>query len=89
MRPCQQSCVWFGAPQRKKDVDILEQARQRPLRWLAVVHDLRGEAERAGYVQGGEEKAKEDLSALCSYLMSQTYGELSGSQGQPPAEGAQ
>lgn len=87
VRPHQQYCVWFGAPQCKKDRDTSEQAQQRPLRWLAaVVHDIRGGAERAGYVQDGEEKAKEDLTAVCSYLMSQTYGDLLASQGQPTTE---
>lgn len=63
---------------------ILEQGQERPRRWLvAVVHGKQGEVEGAGYVQDGEEKAKEDLTAICSYLMSQTYGNLSHSQGQP------
>lgn len=79
--------MWFGALQCKKDMDILEQAQQRPLRWLvAVVHNIQGEAERAECVQDGEETVKEDLTALCSYLMSQVHEDLLAGQGQPTTE---
>lgn len=77
VRPYQQYCVWFGSPQCETDMDVLEQAQQTPLSLLvAVGHDMRGEAERAGYGQDGEEKAEEDLTAVCSCLMSQMHGDL-------------
>jgi len=39
---------------------------------------------RAGCVQGGGENAKGDLTAVCSYLMSQTHRDLPAAKVNPP-----
>jgi len=52
------SCVQLWSPQHRKDVELLEQVQRRATKMISEGCPLlRGQAERVGAVQPGEEKA--------------------------------
>ncbi|KAK4830044.1 hypothetical protein QYF61_008382 [Mycteria americana] len=62
-------CVQFWVPQYERDMDILDRVQQRATKAIkGLGHLLRGQAERAGTVQLGEEKARGHLINVYKYL---------------------
>ena len=57
--PHLQYCIHFWSPQQKKDMEQLEQVQRRTMKMTGGLDHLpsRGQAERAGALQPGEEKA--------------------------------